>query len=62
VHGKGGRGTMGKLVELIHAKKQKIINMLICEKAYQPGDRNDLFNLPLKDLEELQKQLKEQKH
>jgi hypothetical protein len=47
---------MGKLVELINAKKQKIIEKLICEKVYQPGDQDYLFNLPLKDLENLLKQ------
>lgn len=49
---------MGKLVNLVNAKKQKIINLLICEKVYKHDDRNYLFNLPLKDLEELLKQLK----
>lgn len=50
---------MGKLVNLVNAKKQKIINLLICEKVYELDDRNYLFNLPLKDLEEmLEKQKK----
>ncbi|CAH0345278.1 hypothetical protein [Bacillus sp. CECT 9360] len=46
---------MGKLVKLVYAKRQKIINTLISEKIYQPDDQNYLNNLPLKDLEELLK-------
>ncbi|WP_180954633.1 hypothetical protein [Bacillus sp. V5-8f] len=49
---------MGKLVKLVNTEKLKIINLLIREKAYQPDDRNYLFSLPLKNLEERLEQLK----
>ncbi|WP_160118350.1 hypothetical protein [Bacillus sp. V59.32b] len=49
---------MGKLVKLVYARRQKIINTLISEKIYQPNDQNYLSNLPLKELEELLKQRK----
>ncbi|WP_419883071.1 hypothetical protein ACN6MY_05400 [Peribacillus sp. B-H-3] len=44
---------MGRLVKIIEAKKQRIINMLIEENAYKPSDRMYLSNLPLKNLEEI---------
>ncbi|CAH0280206.1 hypothetical protein SRABI96_03954 [Peribacillus sp. Bi96] len=44
---------MGRLVRIVNAKKQKIINTLISEGVYQPDDRLFLFDLPLKKLEEI---------
>lgn len=44
---------MGRLIQMVTAKKQKIINTLISEKVYPPSDRPLLFDMPLKSLEEL---------
>lgn len=44
---------MGRLVRIVNAKKQKIVNTLISEGVYQPDDRSFLLELPLKNLEEI---------
>ncbi|MDO7485950.1 hypothetical protein Q5O89_09020 [Peribacillus frigoritolerans] len=44
---------MGRLVRIVNAKKQKIVNTLISEDVYQPDDRPFLLELPLKNLEEI---------
>ncbi|MGW6611772.1 hypothetical protein ACWF7H_29280, partial [Peribacillus butanolivorans] len=44
---------MGRLVRIVNAKKQKIVNTLISENVYQPADRPFLLELPLKNLEEI---------
>jgi len=44
---------MGRLVRIVTAKKQKIVNTLIAEKVYEPADRSFLLDLPLKNLEDL---------
>lgn len=44
---------MGRLVRIVKAKKQKIVNTLIAEKVYEPADRSFLLDLPLRDLENL---------
>ncbi|RFU67900.1 Fur-regulated basic protein FbpA [Peribacillus saganii] len=44
---------MGRLVKLVIAKKEKIINALILNKIYKPEDRPNLLNLPLEELEKL---------
>lgn len=44
---------MGRLVRIVNAKKQKIVNTLISEDVYQPNDRSFLLELPLKNLEEI---------
>ncbi|WP_142384803.1 Fur-regulated basic protein FbpA [Bacillus sp. M6-12] len=44
---------MGRLVKLVIAKKQKIINALILNKIYHPDDRLILLDLPLEELEKL---------
>lgn len=44
---------MGKLVQIVTAKKQKIVNQLIEGNVYQPQDRSFLLDLPLKNLEEI---------
>lgn len=44
---------MGRLVRIVNAKKQKIVNTLISENVYQPADRPLLLELPLKNLEEI---------
>lgn len=44
---------MGRLVQIVNVKKQKIVNMLISEDVYQPDDRPFLLELPLKNLEEI---------
>lgn len=44
---------MGRLVRIVTAKKQKIVNTLIAEKVYEPTDRSFLLDLPLKNLEDL---------
>lgn len=44
---------MGKLAQMVWAKKEEIINVLILENVYQPADRTFLSNLPLANLEKL---------
>lgn len=44
---------MGRLVRIVNAKKQKIVNTLISEDVYQHDDRPFLLELPLKNLEEI---------
>lgn len=44
---------MGRLVRIVNAKKQKIVNTLISEDVYQPDDRPFLLELTLKNLEEI---------
>jgi hypothetical protein len=44
---------MGRLVRIVNAKKQKIVNTLILEDVYQLDDRPLLLELPLKNLEEI---------
>lgn len=44
---------MGRLVRIVNAKKQKLVNTLISEDLYQPDDRPFLLELPLKNLEEI---------
>ena len=50
---KKGSLKMGRLVRIVNAKKQKIVNTLISEDVYQPDDRPFLLELPLKNLEEI---------
>ncbi|WP_285768590.1 hypothetical protein [Peribacillus sp. SI8-4] len=44
---------MGRLVRIVHAKKERIAATLISEGIYQPDDRTFLMELPLKNLEEI---------
>ena len=44
---------MGKLIEIVARKKQKIVTELISENIYQPTDRSYLLELPLKNLESI---------
>jgi hypothetical protein len=53
-----GGGTMGKLVRLVTAKKEKMINDLLTAKIYLPSDKNYLLSLPFVDLEKLWKNRK----
>lgn len=44
---------MGRLIQMVEAKKHKIVNSLIAENIYQLDDRSFLLKLPLKNLERL---------
>lgn len=44
---------MGKLIQIVARKKQKIVAQLISENIYQPTDRSYLLELPLKNLESI---------
>lgn len=44
---------MGRLVNLIMAKKQKIVNLLILEKIFEPSQRTYLMDQPLAELEKM---------
>ena len=44
---------MGKLIQIVARKKQKIVAELISNNIYQPTDRPYLLELPLKNLESI---------
>ncbi|MFJ7746481.1 hypothetical protein [Peribacillus sp. NPDC097295] len=44
---------MGKLIQIVARKKQKIVAELISKNIYQATDRSYLLELPLKNLESI---------